>query len=231
MENQETKNLVNHVGVVIDGNRRYAKSRLLPAFKGHEAGADKVKKFLEWCSEEKIKEVTIYALSTENLKRTEEELSYLFKLFKKFFEDISKDKRIEKEKIKIKFIGDLSLVSKDIKELAEKLEERTKNNNSYIVNFCLAYGGRLELVHTINKLLKQKKENITEEDITNNLWLKSEPQFIIRTGGKTRTSNFLPWQSIYSEWFFIDKMWPEIEKSDLIECIQKFNSIQRNFGK
>lgn len=226
MENSYPK----HIGVILDGNRRYAKARNLPTFKGHTDGADKVENFLRWCRELKIKEVTMYALSTENLKRTEEELNHLFYLVKKFFNKVKKDKEIHEKKLKIKFIGDLNLVPKEIKELVLELEEDTKNYDNFIVNFCFAYGGRLELLNAFNKLKNSKKE-ITENDITNALWLSSEPDFIIRTGGTNRTSNFLPWQSVYSEWFFLDKMWPEIEKNDLIKCVEDFKNTKRNFGK
>lgn len=228
MENSYPK----HIGVILDGNRRFAKARGIPAYKGHTEGADKVEEFLKWCKELDIREVTLYALSTENLKRTEEELRYLFDLFKKFFKKFRDDKEIHKDKIRIKFIGDLSLVPQEIKKLAEELEESTKNYNNRKVNFCFAYGGRLELVNAFNKLKKENlKRDITEQDITNTLWLSSEPDFIIRTGKNTRTSNFLPWQAVYSEWFFLDKMWPEMEKEDLIECIENFKNTKRNFGK
>lgn len=223
-------NPINHIGVIIDGNRRYAKAIGLPAWRGHYEGAKRVEDLLRWCKELEIKEVTVYALSTENLKREKEELRHLFGLFKNWFENLEKNQEIRKNKLKIRFIGDLSLVPEDIKKLAKKIEQDTKNNNNYIVNFCFAYGGRNELLEAFNKL-KDKKGKITEEDVTNALWLSSEPDFIIRTGGKSRTSNFLPWQSIYSEWFFLNKMWPEIKKQDLIDCINRFYNTKRNFGK
>ncbi len=228
---EQKDNPVKHIGVIIDGNRTYAKKRMLPSFKGHEAGAEKLEKFLDWARELKINEVTAYILSTENLNRTQEELNHLFRIFKEFFNKLEKDKKIDENKVKIRFIGDLSLIPKDIKELAEKVMKRTEKYNNYIINFCFAYGGRQEIVNAVNKLIKEGKKQITEQDLTNALWLSDEPEFIIRTGSKTRSSNFLPWQSVYSEWFFLDKMWPEIEKSDLISCIEKFQKTQRNFGK
>ncbi len=232
MEQAQNKiNPVKHIGVIIDGNRRYAKARGMPTFIGHEKGAEKVEKFLDWAKELGIKEITAYILSTENLNRDKEELSHLFRIFRKFFDKLEKDKKVDENRVKIRFIGDLSLVPKDIKESAEKVEQKTKDYNNYIINFCFAYGGRQELISAFNKLANEGKTNITESDITNSLWLSSEPEFIIRTGGKTRSSNFLPWQSVYSEWFFLDKTWPEIEKGDLIDCMNKFQAIQRNFGK
>jgi undecaprenyl diphosphate synthase len=229
MEN-ETNNL-KHIAVIIDGNRRYAKSRLLPTYRGHEEGAERVKDFLKWCQDLEIKEITIYALSTENLKREKEELDNLFKLFRKFFKELKESKELKEKSVKIRFIGDLNLIPREIRELALELEKETKDNTNCIVNFCFAYGGRLELTQTINKLLKSGKKQVTEQDITNSLWLSSEPELIIRTGAKSRTSNFLPWQTVYSEWSFLDKMWPEITKEDLIGCIERFKKTKRNFGK
>jgi len=226
-----TENTINHLGVIIDGNRRFAKAKGLPGWKGHTEGADKIEEFLKWSKEKNIKEITIYALSTENLKREKEELNHLFDLFKKFFKKFKNNKQIHEDKIKIRFIGDLSLVPQDIQELAKEIQEDTKDYDNYKLNFCFAYGGRLELTHAVNKLLEQGKTKVTEQDITNALWLSSEPDLIIRTGGKIRTSNFLPWQSAYSEWEFLDKMWPEFTKKDLENSIEKFQETQRNFGK
>ena len=223
---------ISHIAVILDGNRRFAKAKGFPSHKGHEYGAKNVDKLLDWCKELSIKEITLYCLSTENLKRNKIELNFLFNLFKDWFKRIKKDKKIHEDKVKIRFIGDLSLIPKDIKKLALEIEEDTKNYDNYIVNFCFSYGGRLELIHAFNKL-KNKKENkeITEQDITDSLWISSEPDLIIRTGEHKRTSNFLPWQSIYSEWFFINKMWPEFTKQDLIEILEEFKKRQRNFGK
>jgi tritrans,polycis-undecaprenyl-diphosphate synthase [geranylgeranyl-diphosphate specific] len=221
---------VNHIAVIVDGNRRYAVNNGMNKFQGHYQGAKKIDDFLDWSLEFGINEVTLYVLSTENLKRTKEELDALFKLFIEFFNKYKNDKRIEKNKLKIRFIGDLSLVPENIAKLARELEEKTKNNNKKILNFCFGYGGRLELVKCFNSL-KNKSGVITEKDITNNLWLSSEPDLIIRTGGNKRTSNFLPWQSVYSEWFFIDKMWPDFKKQDLKQILDEFETIKRNFGK
>ena len=228
----ETVKKVNHIAVILDGNRRYAKNKGLPEYKGHTEGADTVENFLKWCKDLDIKEATLYTLSTENLKRDPKELEHLFSLFKKWFNKFEEklEKHPEENKAKIKFIGDLSLIPKDIQEIAKKLEETTKDNTDYKINFCFAYGGRLELTQAVNKLIKQGLP-IKEQDITESLWLSSEPDLIIRTGGKTRTSNFLPWQSVYSEWFFTEKMWPEFTKQDLKKAIQHFEDVQRNFGK
>jgi len=221
---------VNHLAIILDGNRRYARKKGLFAWKGHSYGAENVSKMLDWCKEFGIKEMTFYALSTENLKREKEEVDELFKLFKKWFVKFKKDKRVHENKVGIRFIGDLSLVPEDIRKLALEVEQDTKNYNNYIMNFCFAYGGRLELLHAFNKL-KAKKEKISEEDIKSALWLSSEPDLVIRTGNVVRTSNFLPWQTVYSEWVFLDKMWPEFTREDLLACLKEFEARKRNFGK
>ena len=219
-----------HIGIILDGNRRFATSRGMQKWKGHEYGAENVENLMDWAKELNIKQLTLYILSTENLKREKKELDFLFALFRKWFKKFKKDKRVHENKIRIRFIGDLSLVPEDIKKLAKEIEEDTKSYDNYIVNFCYAYGGRLELLQVINKL-KEKKGEITEQDVSNALWLKDEPELIIRTGDRARLSNFLPWQSIYSEIIFLKKMWPEFTKEDLADCIKQFESMQRNFGK
>lgn len=224
------ENKVQHLAIILDGNRRFAVKKGLPKFRGHEFGARNVEKLIDWCKELDIKELTLYTLSTENLKRTKKELNFLFTLFGKWFKKIEKNRKIKENKIKIRFIGKLDLLPKDIQKLCRKLEKDTKNYNNYKLNFCFAYGGRQELVEAVNKL-KNKKGKITEKDITKALWLSSEPDLIIRTGNRTRTSNFLPWQAVYSEWLFLDKLWPEFTKHDLRKALKYFEEIQRNFGK
>ena len=219
-----------HVAVILDGNRRWAKERGLKPWEGHEEGAKTLNNFLEWAEELSIKEVTVYALSTENLDRNSQELDFLFKIFKYWFKKLANDKRIKEKGIKIRFIGDLSLVPKDVKETAEKIQKETEKYSNFIINFCFAYGGRLELVQAFNKL-KAKKGEIKEEDITKALWLSDEPDLVIRTGNAMRISNFLLWQTAYSEWIFLNKMWPEFTKQDLIEAIEEFKNRKRNFGK
>jgi tritrans,polycis-undecaprenyl-diphosphate synthase [geranylgeranyl-diphosphate specific] len=219
-----------HIAVIIDGNRRWAKEKGMKPWKGHEEGAKTLNNCLGWAEELSVKEISVYALSTENLKRDPLELEFLFKIFKKWFGKLEKEERIKEKSIKIRFIGDLSLVPQDVRELAEKMEKETEEHENFIINFCFAYGGRLELIKAFNKL-KGKKGEITEEDITKALWLSDEPDLIIRTGGAVRTSNFLPWQSAYSEWLFLEKMWPAFTKQDLIDAISEFKNRKRNFGK
>ncbi len=144
--------MIKHLAIILDGNRRYAKARGMAEWKGHSYGAENVNNLLEWTKELGIKETTLYALSTENLKRDAGELKYLFKLFKDWFKKFKKDKRVHEDKVKIRFIGDLSLVPEDVANLAKEIENDTKDYNNYILNFCFAYGGRTELVNAFNKI-------------------------------------------------------------------------------
>ncbi len=221
-----------HIAIILDGNRRFAKRLMLEPWKGHEYGKDKVEELLDYAKELGINELTFYALSCENIKsRPKNELEYLYNLMKKTFKELDGEK-IHKNKIKIKFIGNLELLPQDLKEQCIKLEKDTENYNNFIVNFAIAYSGRQEIVNAVRKIIEKKikAEDINDTVIEENLLLKDEPDMIIRTGGEKRTSNFLPWQSSYSEWFFLDKMWPEFEKQDLADCIEEFKSRKRNFG-
>ena len=222
-----------HIAIILDGNRRFAKRLMKEPWKGHEYGAGKVQKLLDWTNELEIKEFTLYCLSSDNIKsRPKNELEYLFKLIRKELRNMRKDK-IKKYGIKIKFVGDFSLIPIELAEQCKKLELETKNNKNYTLNFALAYGGREEIISAVKSILKNKTqpENINHEVFEKSLWLSSQPDLIIRTGGECRTSNFLPWQSTYSEWLFLDKFWPDFEKQDLINAIDNFKSRKRRFGK
>ena len=227
------ESIPKHIGIILDGNRRFAKRLLLEPWKGHKYGAEKVEKLLDYMREIGIKEVTLYCLSVENINnRPKNELEYLFKLFRKEFREMDRQKLMVNG-IRIKFIGNLDLLPADLKEQCLKLEKETEMNKDYIVNFALAYGGRQEIIEAVRKIVskKLKPEEINEEVFGKNLWLSSEPELIIRTGGEKRTSNFLPWQAAYAELLFLDKLWPEFEKEDLVNAIEEFKRRKRNFGK
>lgn len=219
-----------HLGIIIDGNRRFAKRAMKEPWKGHEEGAKTLEEFLYWCKDLGVKELTLYCFSLENFKRPEKEVEFLMKIFKKEFGKIEKDKKIMKDGVKIRFIGKTGLLDKELQGLAKRIEKKTERNNNYIINFAIAYGGRQEILHAIKGLIKSKEE-INEENLNKHLWLSDSPDLIIRTGGEKRTSNFLPWQSVYSEWIFLDKMWPEMTKQDLIKALEEFKRRERRFGK
>jgi tritrans,polycis-undecaprenyl-diphosphate synthase [geranylgeranyl-diphosphate specific] len=221
-----------HVAIIIDGNRRFAKRLLLQPWKGHEFGARKVEDLIDHAKDFGVKELTFYALSCENINsRPKNELSYIYDLFRKEFKNMNREK-IEKNKVRMKFIGNLDLLPTDLKELCLNLEKETENNNNFLVNFAIAYGGRQEIIQAVKKILKNKikPEDINEKIFQENLLLKDNPDLIIRTGGEKRTSNFLQWQSAYSELIFTDKMWPEFEINDFKICLEEFKSRKRRFG-
>jgi len=226
-----------HIGLVLDGNRRFSKRLMMKPWKGHEFGAEKVKKLFDWCKELGIKELTLYCFSCENFNRPRKEFDYLMNLFRKEFENLKLDKRIHEDKIKLNFIGRISMFPKDIQEKMQYLMKMTKNYNNFIINFAMAYGGRQEVIDAVKKIAQQIKDNkldinqINEETFSDNLYMKDEPELCIRTGGEIRTSNFLIWQGNYTEWIFVPKMWPEFDKSDFIACIEEYKQRRRRFGK
>ncbi len=229
-------NEIKHVGIILDGNRRFSKRLMQEPWKGHEYGAKKVESLLEWCKELDIKELTLYAFSMQNFNRPKQEFDYLMNVFKETFTKIKGDPRLKENNIKINFIGRIHLFPEAVKNAMYELMEETKNNTKYIANFAMAYGGREEIIDATKKIAeavkngKLKVEDINEELINKNLYLASEPDLVIRTS-ESRLSGFLPWQSIYSEIIFLPNLlWPEFEKEDFVKCIEEFNNRKRRFG-
>ncbi len=224
------ENNLKHLAIILDGNRRFAKRLLLEPWRGHELGAEKVERLFDWCSELGIEEVTLYCFSIENFNRPEKEKNFLINLFKKEFRKYLGSEKLKENGIRIRFIGERERFDSELQELMRNVEAETETNSKFIFNFCMAYGGRQEIIGAVKKLVKNKEE-ISEENLKKNLWLSSEPDLIIRTGGEKRTSNFLVFQSAYSEWVFLDKAWPEFAKEDLISCIEEFRNRERRFGR
>jgi len=200
-----------HIAIILDGNRRFAKRLMLEPWKGHDHGKKKVEELLEWCRELGIKEVTLYTFSIQNFNRPKEEFDYLMGIIKNAFIDFLKDRRLEENGIRVKVIGRYNMFPRDVVEILKEVMEKTKHCTNYTLNFALAYGGREELTDTMKKIAKKVSDGdlsvdaIDEKTIEENLYMSSEPDLIIRTGGEKRTSNFLMWQASYSEWFFIDR--------------------------
>ena len=229
-----------HIGIIMDGNRRFAKKLMLKPWMGHEWGAKKVQKILDWCQEIGIEEITLYAFSVQNFNRPKEEFDYLIDVFRKEFDNLMTAENQEKlraQGLQVAFIGRLWMFAQDIQEKMHKLMEMTKNNTKYRVNFAMAYGGREEVIDAVKKISEQVAAGklqicqINEQVFATHLYRNSDPELIIRTGGDKRTSNFLIWQSNYSEWFFLEKTWPEFEKEDLVKCVSEFGERERRFGK
>ena len=230
-------NVPGHVAIILDGNRRFAKRLMKEPWKGHELGAKKLEKLFDWSRELGIKELTVYAFSVQNFNRPKMEFDYLMKIFNEEFERLLHDEKVHERKVKIRIIGRIEKFPKDLYEKMKKVMEMTKDYNDYIINFAMAYGGREEIVDATKKIAEKIKSgeldviDINEDIFSDSLYMKDYPDLIIRTGGDRRTSNFLPWQGTYSEWFFLDKMWPEFDKSDLVNVINEFNSRERRFGR
>lgn len=231
-------NVPRHLGIIPDGNRRWAKARGLPAFKGHEEGLKKFEQILDWCQELGIKMVTLYTLSQENLSRSKDEVDFLLKLIKKHLQKFTKDEKVHKNKVRLRVIGDLESLPKDVIDSAKEAMEATKNYSNYFLNLAVAYGGRAEIVDAAKKIAIQAKENkINIDDINEQIFSKQlyadlpDVDLIIRTS-EQRISGFLPWQSTYAELIFLpDKMFPELTKEDFVKAIEHFSSRERRFGK
>ncbi len=228
---------LEHIGIIMDGNRRFAKKLMLNPSKGHEWGAKKVRKLFDWCKELGIRQVTLYTLSLENFNRPKKEFDYLMNIFRKEFKMLTDDDILKKEGIRLNFIGRTNMLPADIQKLIKELQKLTKDNKNFIVNFARAYGGRGEIVDAAKKIAQDAKDgkivpdNLNEESFKSYLYMPDDPDLVIRTGGDNRTSNFLNYQIAYSELFFIDKMWPEFEKEDLKEVISSYYNRERRFGR
>ena len=226
----------NHIAVIMDGNGRWAKNKLLPRLVGHNKGLDSVKKIIECSIKYKIKTLTLYAFSTENWKRPIKEVEGLLKLFS---QSISKEsKKIHSNDIRLKFIGDVSILTKTLQEKIKKIENETSRNTSLILNIALNYGGRLDIVNSVNTFYKTKTKTktkiikITEKNITNGLYTKGQPDvdLLIRTGGEQRISNFLLWQIAYAELYFSKKLWPDFNEKVFVDALYFFQNTERKFG-
>ncbi len=220
-----------HIGIILDGNRRWAKAHGLKPWDGHEAGFKKLKELFTWAKEFDIKELSLYCFSVQNFDRDPKEVEFLMNIFVRAAKDALKNEDVHKNKIKIRFIGRLEMLPMKVQEAAKEVMEATKDYDDYIVNFCVAYGGREEIVDGINKLLKEGVKSVDEKSFGKYLYFDSDPEIIIRTSGEHRLSNFLTWHSVYSEFFFIEKHWPEFDKEDLAKIIEEFNEKrERRFG-
>jgi len=225
-----------HIAIIMDGNRRWAREKGKPASFGHKEGAKTLEKIVRYSNKIGLKYITVYAFSTENWKRAEEEVNALMMLLQNYLDDYAK--RADTENIKVKVLGDITALSLGMQKSINKCMERTKDNTGVTFNIALNYGGRDELIKAIKKISSDvkngiiKEDEITEELISNNLYTKGQPDpdLLIRTSGELRLSNFLPWQLVYSEFLFIDKNWPDFEEEDLDKAIIEYQKRNRKFG-
>ena len=232
----EQENLPKHIAIIMDGNRRWAKSKGKSASYGHKEGAKTLEKIVRYANEIGLEYITVYAFSTENWKRAEDEVKALMMLLQNYLDDYAK--RADTENIKVKILGDITALSKGMQQSILKCMERTKDNTGITFNIALNYGGRDEIVRAVRRISEKVKNNdlkiedITEQEISDNLYTKGQPDpdLLIRTSGELRLSNFLPWQLVYSEFLFIDKNWPDFKEEDLDYAIIEFQKRTRKFG-
>ena len=230
------EDMPKHIAIIMDGNRRWARAKGKPATFGHKEGAKTLEKIVRYANKIGLEYITVYAFSTENWKRAEEEVSALMTLLQNYLDDYSK--RADSENIKVKVLGDITALSKGMQKSIMNCMERTKDNTGVVFNIALNYGGRNEIVRAVKEIAKEIKEerieidDITEKLISENLYTKGQPDpdLVIRTSGEVRLSNFLPWQVVYSEFLFIDKNWPDFTEEDLDNAIIEYQKRTRKFG-
>ncbi len=237
IEQIDINRLPQHIGIIMDGNRTWAKERALDPKHGHKEGAKTLERIVRYANKIGIKHLTVYAFSTENWNRAKEEVGALMLLLGNYLDDFSK--RADTENVKIKVLGDINALSVSLQNSINKAVERTKSNTGVVFNVAFNYGGRAELIMATKKIAEEVKmgkieiDDITEKTVENNLYTSGQPDvdLLIRTSGQIRTSGFLPWQTIYAEFVFIKKNWPDFTEEDLLECIKEYQTRTIKRGK
>ena len=237
IEQIDMSRLPKHIGIIMDGNRTWAKKRGMDPKLGHKEGAKVLEDIVRYANEIGIKYLTVYAFSTENWNRTKEEVGALMMLLQTYLDDFAK--RADTENIKVKMLGDKEALSKGLQKGIEKTIERTNDNKGVVLNISLIYCGRQEFIKAVKEIAEGvqkgdlKIEDISEEMVSNHLYTSGQPDpdLIIRTSGQIRTSGFLPWQTIYSEFVFMEKNWPDFTKEDLLEAIKEYQNRNIKKGK
>ena len=220
---------LQHIAFIMDGNGRWAQRRGMPREFGHSHGAATFKKIGRYCESIGLKYMTVYAFSTENWKRPQKEVNAILTLLDEYLDRCEKE--LVENDVRFIFIGDKSPFSESLREKMLRIEKNSLNNH-YICNLALNYGGRSELVYAMNQLLKEGKDSIVEEDISARIYTKESPELdlIVRTGGDLRISNFLLWQAAYAEFYFTDKLWPDMSAKDVDMIVENFKQRNRRFG-
>ena len=229
-------NIPKHIAIIMDGNRRWAKAHKLPVKVGHKKGAETIEKIVRYANKLGVKHVTAYAFSTENWKRSEEEVTALMSILKQYLDDFSK--KADTENFRIRVLGDISVLRQDLQKSIYDAMERTKNNTGVSFNIALNYGGRDEIVKATQKIAEEVKNGKIEiKDINEELFSKylytydiPDPDLMIRTSGELRISGFLIWQLAYTEFLFVDKYWPDFNEADLDMAIEEYKKRNRKFG-
>lgn len=233
----DMKRIPQHIAIIMDGNGRWAKKRFLPRLAGHKAGSETLREIIAACGDLGVRHLTVYAFSTENWGRPEEEITGLFNLLRGYLD--TELESLNKEGICVNTIGDITKMPEDLRLKIKAAKEKTINNKTLQLNIALNYGGRDEIVKAVQKIASSVKdgsleiEAIDESIIENNLFTHGipDPELLIRTSGELRLSNYLLWQLAYSEFYFTDVFWPDFKKPQLIEAIKVYQDRTRRFGK
>ena len=230
LSEKQRQNIPQHIAIIMDGNGRWAKQRGLPRTAGHKAGAETFRRIAEHCHTLGVKYLTVYAFSTENWKRSAEEVSGIMLLLKNYLQEALRD--MEKNHIHFNFMGDLSRLSPELQKLCRETQAKSSGYHDVQVNLCINYGGRDEIVHAVNMALAEGKSTLSEADIERHLYTAAspDPDLIVRTAGEMRLSNFLLWQAAYSEFYYTDVLWPDLTHEDIDKACLAFLKRKRNFG-
>lgn len=222
-------NIPNHIAIIMDGNGRWAKEKSLPRLQGHLAGVNAVRRVTEYCQDFNIRYLTLYAFSRENWDRPKEEVEGLMTLFSKVIREEIND--LKKNRIRVRFLGNIEELPKDVKEAAINIQDQTKNSDKMDLILAFNYSGRAEIIEATNKAVEKGKK-VTEESFRDFLFLPDvpDPDLFIRTSGELRISNFLLYQIAYTELFFTDKLWPDFDKDQFIKAIRSYQKRERRFG-
>ncbi len=235
--------LPRHLGLILDGNRRYAKTLGIDLAEGHTLGARKAREVIEWCLELGIYHVTLWVFSTDNKGRDPQEVAHLLRLFAQEATAMSQDQRVHKHGVRVKLIGNIGAFPDDVQDALRHLEEVTQHYDQALVNVAIGYGGREEITHAVRELLRHKDaddedlasvaESLTADEIGQHLYTAGtpDPDFVIRTSGEVRLSGFLLWQTAYSEYYFCDVFWPSFRRVDFLRALRDFQARERRFGR
>jgi tritrans,polycis-undecaprenyl-diphosphate synthase [geranylgeranyl-diphosphate specific] len=231
---------LEHIAIILDGNRRWATENELNPWLGHKKGAETVEKLLDWCERLGVKFVTLYTFSTENFRRSPEEITAIMKIAEEKFRKLLTDERIHRNKVHVKVLGRVNLLPESLQQLIADVEKATENYDNQFLNFAFAYGGRAEIVDAAKTIAEKVKDGELQLDDVNESTFekylytshmpKQEPDLIIRTSGEERLSGFLLWQSAYSELAFLDVFWPDFRLIDLLRAIRNFQTRKRRYG-
>jgi len=229
-----------HIAIILDGNRRWAFDNALNSWSGHEKGAEKVEQLIDWCIKLKVKSITLYAFSTENFRRSRDEVAEIMRIASENLRKILTDERVIKHRIRVKVIGRINLLPEDLQQIIHNVEKATQDYDGHFLNFAFAYGGRAEIVDAARKIAEDvhagrlSPEEVDEATFEQRLYTahlpKQDADLIIRTSGEERLSGFLLWQSAYSELCFLDVYWPDFRIIDLLRAVRTFQNRKRRFG-